>query len=677
MPALVVCGCRWGVGSDDFVFAGGLALLIRTGWMVASAVVLGHHLNSDSIPPPCKIYDDVTIFIGFLLADLIVQSVIQFLIICISGRGGMTTNHAKRDEQVARLVVLQLVLFVLESAWVVLGSVWAFSNDSNCDKTITETRGLIITGYIWITIFTIKLFCNADPVGCFHQRNVDEEQRYSASERSWEKCCRFFCCVADVGNGRRGVILDVARIFASLFTKTGITNMVATDCAAAMALVQFRQEHEEQEHKKSCSNASQTRPYSGVLGEWQHPCIPLNFNDTQQQNQQQLYRDSCYYMKYALAAYGWPLLMLMHLGTGICRLAPNCRCCTCCREHATPNDHCVECNTSAILHQTGLDRDEIIHVTYHNKAYEPPYFVAVDKEKQSIIISIRGTMSVSDALTDLTANPEEFGDASEPLHAHGGIYKAALYVKSQLEQSNEEGQPGLLHRAFNYAKDKDPTREYRLVITGHSLGAGTASILSLLLENQHPGLACFAYSPPGGLLSLPAVELTKKFTTSVVLGKDLVPRLSLEKAHELFHTMKCEADKSRTPKWLIQLRCLCTCCCCKCCRQYVGEMPYDEEEGDQTPINAHRNSGNFTANENEVHTGGITLHLPGNIIYLVEGQDNKNKKSYRAFWTDHREFHTLLVGAAMIKDHLPHHVHAALHQFLTKYDNRTSRTTRL
>ena len=668
MPALHVCGCHWAVGSDDFVYTGGLALLIRTGWFVASAVVLDRHLDSKPTSP-CRVYDDSTIFIGFLLADLIVQSVMQLLIICISGRGGMNMNRAKRDERVSRLIVLQLVLFLLEAAWLVLGTVWAFTGDSSCDKTITETRGLVITGYVWISIYIIKQLCNVDPAGCLHGRNVDEEHRYSASERSWEKCCRFCCCVADVGNGGRGVILDVARLFASIFTKTGITNMVATDCAAAMALVQLRQEHEEREHNKN----SGTRPYSGVLGEWQHPCFPLNFNDPQQE---QSYRESCYYMKYALAAYGWPLLMLMHLGTGICRLTPNCRCCTCCREHTTPNDHCVECNTSAILHQTGLDRDEIIHATYHNKAYEPPYFVAVDRAKQSIIVSIRGTMSVSDALTDLTANPEEFGDPSEPepLHAHGGIYKAAMYVKSQLEHDNEEGPPGPLQRAFNYAKDKDPDREYQLIITGHSLGAGTASILSLLLKKQYPGLVCFAYSPPGGLLSLPAVELTKKFTTSVVLGKDLVPRLSLEKAHELLHTMKCEADRARTPKWLIQLRCLCACCCCKCCREYVGEMPYDEE-GDQTPFDADRNSGNFTANE--FQAGGITLHLPGNIIYLVGVVDPKNKKSYRAFWTDHREFHTPLVGAAMVGDHLPHHVHAALHQLLPKSDSRTSETTRL
>jgi hypothetical protein len=41
---------------------------------------------------------------------------------------------------------------------------------------------------------------------------------------------------------------------------------------------------------------------------------------------------------------------------------------------------------------------------------------------------------------------------------------------------------------------------YDLVLVGHSLGAGTAAILAILLQQEYPGLHCYAYSPPGGLL---------------------------------------------------------------------------------------------------------------------------------------------------------------------------------
>jgi len=40
------------------------------------------------------------------------------------------------------------------------------------------------------------------------------------------------------------------------------------------------------------------------------------------------------------------------------------------------------------------------------------------------------------------------------------------------------------------------------VITGHSLGAGVAAVLALLMhdDSKYCGLQCFAFSPPGGLM---------------------------------------------------------------------------------------------------------------------------------------------------------------------------------
>lgn len=71
------------------------------------------------------------------------------------------------------------------------------------------------------------------------------------------------------------------------------------------------------------------------------------------------------------------------------------------------------------------------------------------------------------------------------------------------------------------------------MITGHSLGGGTAVILSLKLRSRYPNLRCISYSPPGGLISKNLAEFTKKFVMSVVVGDDIVPRLSLHSIHTL------------------------------------------------------------------------------------------------------------------------------------------------
>jgi len=54
------------------------------------------------------------------------------------------------------------------------------------------------------------------------------------------------------------------------------------------------------------------------------------------------------------------------------------------------------------------------------------------------------------------------------------------------------------------------------MVTGHSLGAGTATILALKLKNEYPDIRCIAYSPPGGLVSEALSDYTKSFVMSII-----------------------------------------------------------------------------------------------------------------------------------------------------------------
>jgi len=73
------------------------------------------------------------------------------------------------------------------------------------------------------------------------------------------------------------------------------------------------------------------------------------------------------------------------------------------------------------------------------------------------------------------------------------MVQSALYILNKVRSEN------LLGRAFSHNPDKG-TLSFRLILVGHSLGAGTAAILALLLRGEYPNLHCYAYSPPGGLL---------------------------------------------------------------------------------------------------------------------------------------------------------------------------------
>lgn len=74
-----------------------------------------------------------------------------------------------------------------------------------------------------------------------------------------------------------------------------------------------------------------------------------------------------------------------------------------------------------------------------------------------------------------------------------GMVSAAVYIRDKLVNES------ILAQALA-AGIKKAGEAFGLVLVGHSLGAGTAAILAILLRQSHPELQCFAYSPPGGLL---------------------------------------------------------------------------------------------------------------------------------------------------------------------------------
>lgn len=112
------------------------------------------------------------------------------------------------------------------------------------------------------------------------------------------------------------------------------------------------------------------------------------------------------------------------------------------------------------------------------------------------MISIRGTFSLEDVLTDLDGeNVEIIFNENQRGLCHKGMLRAAVYIRDKLLDT------GLLEKAFNFnTSDSRNTRDFDIVIVGHSLGAGTASILGILLKDEYQSLKCYCYSPPGGLL---------------------------------------------------------------------------------------------------------------------------------------------------------------------------------
>lgn len=75
------------------------------------------------------------------------------------------------------------------------------------------------------------------------------------------------------------------------------------------------------------------------------------------------------------------------------------------------------------------------------------------------------------------------------------------------------------------------------MLTGHSLGASTACVLSLLLYRDYPNLKCYLYEPVGCTMTLELAKFTEKYTISTVFGNDVIPRLSPHSIERLIASM--------------------------------------------------------------------------------------------------------------------------------------------
>ena len=128
----------------------------------------------------------------------------------------------------------------------------------------------------------------------------------------------------------------------------------------------------------------------------------------------------------------------------------------------------------------------------------------------TLVLAIRGTMTAGDTLTDLRCDSASLssnfppGISGEPVHR--GMWESAVRMDGNLRHVVEQAlEPG------------GACEGMRLLLVGHSLGAGVASLLALRwfpLFRTH-GLHCHAFGPPCTLGASAAVA-TAAYITSVV-----------------------------------------------------------------------------------------------------------------------------------------------------------------
>ena len=157
-----------------------------------------------------------------------------------------------------------------------------------------------------------------------------------------------------------------------------------------------------------------------------------------------------------------------------------------------------------------------------NKAHELAFFVALDHKRKTIILSIRGTLSIGDIVTDFNHEPREYQTDGINGYIHEGLFHGAQFVHKLATKT-------LINACQQYG-------EYQVVITGHSMGAGAAAVLGLMYKDnsvirgqdgKRLKVWCFA-SPCVVTREFTDQQVGNDYITSITLGIDMVCRITME-----------------------------------------------------------------------------------------------------------------------------------------------------
>uniref|UniRef100_A0A2D4PJ10 Uncharacterized protein n=2 Tax=Micrurus surinamensis TaxID=129470 RepID=A0A2D4PJ10_MICSU len=198
-----------------------------------------------------------------------------------------------------------------------------------------------------------------------------------------------------------------------------------------------------------------------------------------------------------------------------------------------------------------------------------------------------------------------------------------------------------------------------------------------MLRNSFPNMRCYAFSPPGGLLSKSLADYTKQFIVSVIVGKDIVPRLSMLNLEDLKRRIIRIVANCNKPKYQILLH--------GCWYEVFGGKPDNfpteldgrNQDALTQPLLAEENlmsqqSPLYTSLDDNSPLGSSPqyphLFLPGKIIHIIEENSTKgwfsSEVKYSASWSRETAFGSILISPKMITDHWPDIVLRALHSLV-------------
>ncbi|CAF3644706.1 unnamed protein product [Adineta steineri] len=620
MPSIHLFNRRFNFASDDLTLPSLIDIILRFPLLI---IFIIYHLNDKLSNSICS----SSFYIGYFYPLLIIYIGIIIIssIICFVSLQGTPVNNIYPRRHMSLLIYIRLIFVLIDIIINIIGLIIILKSFEICEFL---SRRIMILSIIISAILAISLFII---LAIF----IDLTGVVSA-EKKWEMRIKFiFSCGRSYG-GQSSDIQNIVKTLQYLFDDERF-DLVASDVATGLILLQ--QEDLLEERSIDIIESA-----------------PLN-----------IVQEGLYYNSYAQSAFGWFSLAYQYRMTFIPRIlfamryrtiGLCCCCCglTCCQNPDSLYDPCGS-QYKTLQYLLRKQKPIILYANFFGAFGRAPFYIAADNEKKTIIISIRGTLSAMDILTDINAvedilETELFGNG----HCHSGMHSAAKYIHNDISTR-------LVDIFVKYP-------DYTLVICGYSLGAGVAAILSILFKSTYPHVKCYGIAMPGSVLSENLALATRDFIYSYVVDVDMIARASI---HSLKHLRdriidalnKCNRNKLRVLTTTF-IRTLTK-------RRLVFHSMMSESTLTNTSLDMNSTISQIVSTD---HSSEYErLIIPGTIIHLYSTDRVglfTRKASYRACISTYNQFTQFIVHPRMWFDHFPASYSTALADVIENLNNSST-----
>lgn len=288
----------------------------------------------------------------------------------------------------------------------------------------------------------------------------------------------------------------------------------------------------------------------------------------------------------------------------------------------------TEITKRQIVRYLRIEKDDIKFIT-------PPggdsrllrHFVAVDRDAKAVVLSIRGTFSVSGAVIDIKGFTKQFCSGL----AHRGIAEQTENLLNHNETM--EAVKTALHE----------NKGYELIITGHSLGAGAACLMNIKIHHDEelPGISvrCFGFASPPVFVK--PTESHQKVNQAIsrcvcfINENDCIPFLSGDAIRRLANTL-IEVNEFTSEMNIVRL--------------------FLTVRGVEDPCRGLVKVVKRGSEDLKIMPGADRLEIPAAyILWMMYDTDENRGEQFDLGYCDPSKISTLSIflSKAMIRDHMP------------------------